>query len=71
MSILIERQLWIKYIKSLTTKQNIQNYGINRQLTEQLPNTVKPQYKVPQYNGNLDIKEVFVSTEDWWTNFTA
>ena len=20
---------------------------------------------------NLDIKEVFVSTEDWWTNFTA
>jgi hypothetical protein len=27
--------------------------------------TVKPRYKVPQYNGNLDIKEVFVSTEDW------
>ena len=26
---------------------------------------------VPQYNGNLDIKEVSVSTEDWWTNFTA
>ena len=23
--------------------------------------TVKPQYKVPQYNGKLDIKEVFVS----------
>ena len=34
--------------------------------------TAKPRYKVPhQYNGNLDIKEVFVSTEDWWTNFTA
>ena len=33
--------------------------------------TVKPRYKAPQYNGNLDIKEVFGSTEDWWTNFTA
>ena len=33
--------------------------------------TVKPRYKVPQYNGNLDIKEIFVSTEEWWTNFTT
>jgi hypothetical protein len=33
--------------------------------------TVEPRFKVPRYNGNLDIKEVFVSTEDWWTNFTA
>jgi hypothetical protein len=23
--------------------------------------TVQPRYKVPQYNGNLDIKEVFAS----------
>jgi hypothetical protein len=34
-------------------------------------NTVEPRYKAPQYNGSLDIKEVFVSTEAWWTNFTA
>jgi hypothetical protein len=33
--------------------------------------TVEPQFKVPRYNRNLDIKEVFVSTEGWWTNFTA
>ena len=33
--------------------------------------TVEPRFKVPRYNGNLDIKVVFVSTEDWWTNFTA
>ena len=30
--------------------------------------TVKPQYKIPQYNGKLDIKEAFISTEGWWTN---
>jgi hypothetical protein len=26
-----------------------------------IQSTVKPRYKVPQYNGNFDIKEVFVS----------
>ena len=30
-----------------------------------LANTVKPRYKASRYNGNLDIKEVFVSTENW------
>jgi hypothetical protein len=30
-----------------------------------------PDYLSTYCNGNLDIREVFVSTEDWWTDFTA
>ena len=50
---------------------NLQVSLVRSQSLYHLKYTVKPRYKVPQYNRNLDKKEVFVSTEDWRNNFTA